>query len=130
MTRLDLDAKRAARSEAENSPHEVVFGGEVFALPPRMPLECLDLMKEGEFRAAFRLLLGDEDAAARFMRHRPDDADLTELMSLYGEAPESLASAPSLSNGGRPLRPTSPPPTGSTSPPAATAPTSAAPAGS
>lgn len=130
MAHLDLDAKRAARSEAENASHEVTFGGEMFLLPPRIPLECLDLMRDGAFREAFRLLLNDEQEAARFLAHRPDDADLEELMGLYGEPGESSASPATSANGGRRSKPTSRRPTSSTSRPAPTAPPSAAPAGS
>jgi hypothetical protein len=101
---VDLDAKRAARSEAERKPHQVVFGGETFSFPPTVPLEALDLMAEGRFRSAFRLLLADDSETARFMAHRPDDGDLDELMrGLYGQAlGESSASLGSSANGGRP----------------------------
>jgi hypothetical protein len=130
MAHLDLDAKRAARAEAENAPHEVVLGGETFTLPPRIPLECLDLVQEGDFRAAFRLLLDDEEALIRFLAHRPDDEDLAELLGLYGEPGESAASPVSSANGGRQPKQTSRRPTTSTSRRHATANSNAAPAGS
>lgn len=129
MARLDLDAKRAARSEAEQAPHDVTLGGEVFEFPPLVPLEALDLMAVAEFRAAFRLLLGPEDAT-RFFRHAPDQADLEQIMSLYGNPGESSASAASSLPIGSRSRPTSPPSTTSISRPAATVPPSAAPASS
>jgi hypothetical protein len=106
MATLDLDAKRAARSEARNESHEVVFGGETFTLPPKIPLESMELMGEAKFREAFRILLGDEETVRRFFAHRPDSDDLEELLELYGSAPESSASPGSSLNGGRPPKPT------------------------
>ncbi len=102
MTVKDLDAKRAARSEAQNTPHEVILGGESFSLPPRIPLESIELMGEAKFTEAFKVLLGDDDTARRFFAHRPDDGDLEEIMGLYGTGPESSASPISSLNGGRP----------------------------
>ena len=102
MTVKDLDAKKAARSEAQKEPHEIILGGETFELPPRIPLESIELMATAEFREAFRVLLGDEDTARRFFAHRPDDGDLEEIMGLYGTGPESSASPGSSLNGGRP----------------------------
>jgi hypothetical protein len=132
MATVDLDARRAARSEAESQPHRVVFGGETFTFPPTVPLEALDLMAEGRFRHAFRLLLDDDTATARFMAHRPDDGDLDELMrGLYGQTlGEPSASPGSSANGGRPSKPTSRTTTTSTSRKRATAPDSAESAGS
>ena len=114
MAVLDLDAKRAARSEAQRRPHEVTLGGEGFQLRPKMPLEALELMAEGKFRAAFGLLILEDNAGgalARFFGHVPDDSDLEDIVSdLYGQAQgESLASLASSANGGRPSKPTLPP---------------------
>ena len=90
MASLDLDAKRRARSDAVNLPHEVTFGGETFSLPAQIPLECLDLMAE-----------------AKFMAHRPDSLDLEEIMGLYGEPGESSGSRPSSLSTGSLSKPTS-----------------------
>lgn len=108
---LDLDAKRAGRSEAQNKPHPVVLGGEEFTLPPRMPLETIDLMAQGSFRKAFAILF-DEDPDAvpaggkvttRFFKHRPDDGDLEAIMGLYGTPAGERSASPTFSaNGGRP----------------------------
>jgi hypothetical protein len=106
--KLDLDAKRRARSEAINKPHEVTFGGEEFSLPVRIPLECLDLMAEARFRDAFEVLLwGDPELTERFFKHRPDDGDLEEIMGLYGEPGESSGSPVSSRSNGSRSRPTS-----------------------
>jgi hypothetical protein len=116
MATVDLDAKRAARSEATNQPHEITLGGEQFTLPARIPLESIELMAEGAFRQAFRILLFDDpDQVDRFFSHRPDDGDLEEIMALYGAPGESSGSpASSPSNGSR-LKPTSRATTTSTS---------------
>ena len=112
MATLDLDARRAARDEAKNQPHEVTLGGEVFRFRPRIPLEALDLMAEGKFRPAFQLLLVEDapDTLARFFAHVPDDEDLEDIVEgLYGQAPGESAASPALSaNGGRPSSRTSP----------------------
>jgi len=111
---LDLDAKRAARSEAQNVPHAVRFGGENFEFPARLPLEFLDRMTAGTPRAAFAVLLGEDPDAtppggemtARFFKHRPDDGDLEAISTgLYSTSlGESTASPSSSGNGGRPSK--------------------------
>jgi hypothetical protein len=104
---LDLDAKRA---EAQNKPHPVRLGGEEFNLPPKIPLESIELMAEAKFRKAFAILFGEDPDAdpaggkvtARFFKHRPDDGDLEAIMGMYGSVPESSASPVSSLNNGRP----------------------------
>jgi hypothetical protein len=115
-THLSLDAKRAARSEAANEPHEVVFGGETFAFPAWMPLEYIDHLDAGRMRMAFALLFGEDpdadppggEVTARFFSHRPDNGDLREIsQALYStNVGESSASPDSSQNGGRPSKPT------------------------
>jgi hypothetical protein len=135
MAVLDLDAKRAARSEVENKPHEVVFGGETFLFPVRMPLEFMDLLDVTP-RQAFALLF-DEDVdatpaggeiTARFFKHRPDDGDLREISrALYStDLGESKASPDTSANGGRPSKRTGKRTISGTSRPTATAPTTSA----
>lgn len=41
-SKLNLDAQRAARREARGGHVEVTLGGEVFALPPELPLEAIE----------------------------------------------------------------------------------------
>ena len=131
MVSLDLDAKRAARSEAQNEPHAVVFGGEEFTFPAWMPLGFLDYLDAGKMRAAFALLFGEDDEAdppggevtARFFSHRPDNGDLREISrALYSTSlGEPSASPDSSANGGRPSKPTGKRTTTGTSRPTATA---------
>jgi len=116
MASLDLDAKRAARSEASNEAHEVVFGGESFTFPAWMPLEFLDYLDAGRMRMAFALLFDEDldadppggEVTARFFSHRPDNGDLREISrALYStNVGESSASPDSSPNGGRPSKPT------------------------
>jgi len=130
MARLDLNAVRAARSEADNAPHEVVLGydkdgaEQVFTVPPRMPLLFLDHLAKLEFTEAMQALLGSEEAWARFAAARAEledlvtiAADLYGIGDLLGEASASRASSP---NGGRPSKPTGRPTTTATSPKTAT----------
>jgi len=124
MATLDLDARRAARTEAEDTPHEVTLGGHVYPLRARMPLEFTQLLGEGKLVDAVKLLLVDPDDWADFRQAVPDDDDLIAITELYGvDLGEAVASAGSSPNGGANSRPTSKPTTGSTSRKRATAPT-------
>jgi hypothetical protein len=112
MAKLNLDAKRAARSEALNEPHEVTFGGEMFIFPALVPLEFFDLIDDGTPRKAFALLFDEDvdatpaggEVTARFFAHRPDGGDLAAISSdLYATSVgEAVASQDSSANGGRP----------------------------
>jgi len=108
---IDLDARRAARAERDPNPrpHEITLGGQTFTLPGRCPLESLDLMAEGAFRKAFaKLLEGPAELEAFFAVDPPvDDADLEDVMSVYGTSGESSASPRSSKTTGTPQRPTS-----------------------
>ena len=123
MARLDLNASRAARSEAENEPHEVVLGfdatgaEQVFRLRPRMPLEFPSLLARGLFREAMELILVDPSDWQRMREAVPEEDELLEMANLYGvNVGEAPASTHSSSNGGRSSRSTSRPPTISTLP--------------
>ena len=130
MATVDLDAKRAARSEATNTHHTVRFGGEIFVFPSRLPLEFLERMTAGAPRAAFAVLLGENPDAtpaggeltARFFSHGPDSGDLEAISEgLYSTSPGELpASQTSSQNGGRPSKRTGKRTTGATSPSIAT----------
>lgn len=97
MGTLDLDAARAARAEAKQENHVVVFGGEKFELPPEPPWEMVELPAMGDAPGGVRALLGDEQYIA-FKRHRPSVPDMVALLEgavgLYGlTVGESSASA-------------------------------------
>jgi hypothetical protein len=109
VAKLNLDARRAARSEAENEPHEVILGGHTFRLKPRMPLEFIDLLVSGVLSGALRVLLVDPKQWEALLAAGPDDGDLADIAALYGvSVPESQGSAPSSTNGGPSSNPTLP----------------------
>jgi hypothetical protein len=88
-----------------------------------MPLEFTQLLGEGKLVDAVRLLLVDPDDWEQMRAALPDDDDLLAIAELYAvDLPESPASPPTSSNGGRTSRPTSRAITTSTSRPRATAP--------
>ena len=129
MAVVDLDAKRAARSEAENTPHTVRLGGEEFQIPPRLPLAFMDHLVNMDFGQAMRALLGDE--WPRFAKLDPDMDDLMEIAEQCYALGDFMAGRPapspaSSANGGRPSRRTGKRTTAATSRKTATAPTTSA----
>ena len=125
MARVDLNAKRAARSEAQNKPHELALGFDasgaelVWLLKPRMPLEFAELLSQGRTGTAMKLLLVNPDDWERMREFVPEDDDLYDISRLYDvDLGESSASSPSSNGGGPSSRPTSNGSTGSTSVPA------------
>ncbi len=102
---IDLDAARAARSEAEKEDRTVIFGGEEFTVGPMVPLAVIEAMAQGMLATAARELFGDE--ADRFFAHRPDDRDLVVLLEHLAGQPVGNSSASggsSRSNGARSKR--------------------------
>jgi hypothetical protein len=131
MAELDLDALRAARSEAENEPHTVTLNGRAWRLVPRMPLEFVDLLAAGQLGNAMKTLLVDPADWDEFKRAVPDDQDLFAIASLYGvDLGESQGSPATSGNGGPPSKPTSKSTITSTSRPRATARKPSGPGGS
>jgi hypothetical protein len=133
VARIDLNATRAARSEAENQPHEVVLGfdasgaEQVFLLRPRMPLEFPSLLARGLFREAMELILVNPEDWQRMRDAVPEEDELLQMANLYGvDVGEPPASNRSSTNGGRKSRRTSKGSTGSTSPKRAGDPTPSA----
>ncbi len=107
---VDQDAKRRAKAEVRSKTHSFTLDGQSYELPARCPLEVLDLMAEGQFRAAFTALFrGDQELVARFFAADPppDDEDLEDIMSVYGSPGESSASRRSSTSTGRPSKRTS-----------------------
>lgn len=114
MAVIDLNARRAARSEAENKPHEMALGFDaegkplVFQLRPRMPVEFTDLLVAGKMAEAMQMLLVNPDDWAEIRKAVPDEDDLTVITEAYAVSlPESGGSAPSSPNGGPSLKPIS-----------------------
>lgn len=114
MARVDLNAKRAARSEAQNKPHELALGFDasgaelVWLLKPRMPLEFAELLSQGRTGTAMKLLLVNPDDWERMREFVPEDDDLYDIGRLYDvDLGESSASSASLASGGPSSRLTS-----------------------
>ncbi len=114
MSTIDLDQLRAARREGLGGPVTARFGGEMFALPPELPVEALEhlaalaaaveggdrgaVAAAGPLLALFRTLLGED--WPRFAAKRPSLEDMLALldaaMPAYGgSAGESPASGDS-----------------------------------
>jgi hypothetical protein len=113
---LDLNARRAARSEAENKPHELRLGFDkqgnplVFLLKPRMPVEYMDLLQVEQAGAAIRCLLVDPGQWELLHEQEPDVEDLGQITELYAVSlPESAGSPRSSTNGGPSSNPPSSP---------------------
>lgn len=124
---IDLNALRAARSEANREPVILEVGDELVELPPEMPLAVATgfaRLAGGDpagIDDALNALLGPE-ANRIINEHRLTLTDLMELMEAAGAAygvtmGESSASESSSSPASRPSKPTS-----STTTPASTSP--------
>lgn len=117
MGTIDLDAARAARAETEDGAHDVVLGGQHFALPAELPFAVGNLWAENKTKEGLDMLLGDD--AEAFWALRPSVADVTALVAglaeeygFGGGAGESSASNGSSPNTSSRSRPTSPVSTG------------------
>src|SRR6266542_2805423 len=114
MGRRDLDALRA---EADTTPHEVVLGGRTYRFRATLPLEFTELLNEGKFVQAVKLLLVDPSEWEQMRAAVPDAQDLSAIAEMYALAlPESSGSQPSSRNGDGSSPPTSGPTTSSVSP--------------
>jgi hypothetical protein len=89
---VDLDAIRAASTE--NEPTKTFrLGGQVFTVPPKMPVYVGILMSEGKIQDALRTWLGDEQEATFAQLGVNDDEFGALFKGLYGvDAGESSAS--------------------------------------
>jgi hypothetical protein len=116
---LDLDAKRAARAEAEAEPKTVILGAQSFTLPTELPFRIAELWTTGDLSGGLKLLLSDQIEA--FWTTNPSAQDIQALVEgiveMYGlgELGESSASGGPSRPTGRRSRRTSSVSTGSTS---------------
>jgi hypothetical protein len=97
---FDLDAKHAARAEARGETFHFVWGGEDFELMPmnEWPLATMDVLDTGDLKAALAgLIIGGDEALARFMSHNPNMGDLEDLFN----AASAWAGVGDLPNSGR-----------------------------
>lgn len=92
MGEFNLDAARAARSEAQADRH-FMFGGERFELPSELPYEVVERLittggMDGKISEATAIAAGvnalpgllGEAEFDRFRSHRPSAADVNELV--------------------------------------------------
>lgn len=108
MTRLDLNARKAARASAKAEAFVVRLGNEQFTLAPEMPFFCLEAVEDNRFIDAVKLLVapGDWD---RFRSCAPTFNDVIEIIEAYGVGlGESSPSQDSSRGTGEPSRLTSP----------------------
>lgn len=116
--RIDLDAARAARMEAEGDPHELVAFGATYQVPAEAPWEFVYRLARGQTPQALEAVLGDGWKAISSQASKNDVVELTDqLCSLWGlgTTGERQASGSTSSNDGNSSRPTSSGSTGSTS---------------
>lgn len=89
--KIDLDAARAARSEArpKELPKSVRFGGKDYTLPAELPYDFAHFSAFGDLKSAIRVLLGEE-AFVKFWENAPTVEDMTEfndhLQTVYGKS--------------------------------------------
>ncbi len=80
MSVLNLDERRAER---DNKPHTLTLDGDVWELPPKLPLVAIEYMEGLKIRAAVGVLFG-EDAVDR-LAPMLDQDDIEDIFSeLYG----------------------------------------------
>jgi hypothetical protein len=115
---LDLDALRAARSEAIKDPRTVRFGGKVWGLPDELSLDAVLAMAGGNTLTALQEILGEQwvDFKAVGLTANDFRAFAAGIDKIYGAAEgEASASPGSSSNTGSQSRRTSNGSTASTS---------------
>lgn len=108
VTRLDLNARRAARASAKGEAFVVRLGAEQFTLAPEMPFFCLEAVEDNRFIDAVKMLVnpGDWD---RFKACAPTFNDVIEIIEAYGVGlGESSNSDGSWASTGASSKPTSP----------------------
>lgn len=112
MATINLDSARAARSEAEKTPHTIIRNTKEFSIPARMPIRASLAADKGDVLSFLQLLLGDQYEDFMEGEDELDDLDFQEigngLGAAYGvEMGESQASGVSSKNTGKRSRRTS-----------------------
>lgn len=105
---FDLDARRAARREAKGESFRLKFGGEVYNLPPELPVGIMSMFDDDdiEMMEIIRRLLGDE--TDRILAAGLTMEDFLEIVEGYQVGlGEAVASKQSSAETGARLRRTS-----------------------
>lgn len=109
--RIDIDAARAARLEAEGEPHELVVGGKTYEIPPEAPWRFVHYLARNQIGPCMAAVVGEDGWVQ--MSKDVSHADVTELVDQLcnvwglGDAGEADASGSSSPDGGSSSRPTS-----------------------
>lgn len=109
--RLDIDAARAARLEAEGEPHELVFAGETYTVPAEAPFRFVHYLARGQTGPCLASVFGEDGwTTIAKQASREDVAEIVDqLLAVWGmgDTGEQQASGDSSSDGGASSRPTS-----------------------
>lgn len=106
---LDLNAKRAARSQARGEGMQMLLGEETFELVDELPIEIGEMASNGEMWSAFKVMLRDPDGDwERLRKCRPSFNDIMDVVEYFGTTlGESVRSSETSATTGQPSRPTS-----------------------
>lgn len=81
--RVDLLARRQARLEANGAPRLFEFGDDTFEGPAELPLEFIELVRQGRFVDALRVIFGERgDEFVRVVH--PTIDDMKVIAEVYG----------------------------------------------
>lgn len=109
--RIDIDAARAARLEAEGEPHELVFHGQSYTVPAEAHWKFVHYLNRGQIPSALAAGLGEDTWSAISEHATREDLRvvLDNLMDVWGigNEGEANASGSSSPDGGSSSRPTS-----------------------
>lgn len=109
--RIDIDAARAARLEAEGEPHELIIGGNTYEVPAEAPWRFVFHLARNQTPQCMAAAVG-EDAWTEIAKVASID-DMSVIVDRLcdvwglGDSGEQSASGGSSSDGGDSSRPTS-----------------------
>ena len=105
---LDLNAKRAARTQQRGGGMQILLGEETFDLVDELPIEIGEMANNGQIWDAFRVMLRDPDGDwERLRKCRPSFNDIMDVVEYYGSSlGESVRSNENSATTGQPSRPT------------------------
>lgn len=106
---LDLNAKRAARTQQRGGAMQILIGEETFDLVDELPIEIGEMANNNQIWDAFRIMLRNPDEDwDRLRRCRPSFNDIMDVIEYFGTTlGESVRSTGNLATTGQPSKPTS-----------------------
>jgi hypothetical protein len=106
--KLDLNARRAARADANAEPKCAVLDGRVYQLVDELPVAVMEYAAESDVVGAVKAMLKNPDQDWTEFAKRLTIQDVNELITMYGATlGESLASMDSSVSTGVPSGQTS-----------------------